>query len=82
MAGLPHHALDGYLAKLVNRGFKVAICEQVGDASLARGLVDREVVRVVTPGTLVEPELLDHKRNNYLVSVVPDGPRPGLPIPT
>ena len=78
MAGLPHHALDGYLAKLVNRGFKVAICEQVGNASLARGLVDREVVRVVTPGTLVEPELLDHKRNNYLVSVVPDGPEAGI----
>ena len=78
MAGLPHHALDGYLAKLVNRGFKVAICEQVGDPSLARGLVDREVVRVVTPGTLVEPELLDHKRNNYLVSLVPDGPEAGI----
>ena len=78
MAGLPHHALDGYLAKLVNRGFKVAICEQVGDASLARGLVDREVVRVVTPGTVVEPEILDHKRNNYLVSVVPDGPEAGI----
>lgn len=78
MAGVPHHALDGYLAKLVNRGFKVAICEQVGDASLARGLVDREVVRVVTPGTVVEPEILDHKKNNYLVSVVRDGPEAGI----
>ena len=78
MAGVPHHALDGYLAKLVNRGFKVAICEQVGDASLARGLVDREVVRVVTPGTVVEPEILDHKKNNYLVSVVQDGPEAGI----
>ncbi len=78
MAGVPHHALDGYLAKLVNRGYKVAICEQVGDASLARGLVDREVVRVVTPGTVVEPEILDHKRNNYLVSVVQDGPEAGI----
>ena len=78
MAGVPHHALDGYLAKLVNRGFKVAICEQVGDASLARGLVDREVVRVVTPGTVVEPEILDHKKNNYLVSIVQDGPEAGV----
>ena len=78
MAGLPYHALDGYLAKLVNRGFKVAICEQVGDASLARGLVEREVVRVVTPGTVVEPEILDHKKNNYLVSVVQDGPEAGI----
>ncbi len=78
MAGVPHHALDGYLAKLVNRGYKVAICEQVGDASLARGLVDREVVRVVTPGTVVEPEILDHKRNNYLVSVAQDGPEAGI----
>ena len=78
MAGVPHHALDGYLAKLVNRGYKVAICEQVGDASLARGLVDREVVRVVTPGTVVEPEILDHKKNNYLVSVVQDGPEAGI----
>ena len=78
MAGVPHHALDGYLAKLVNRGYKVAICEQVGDASLARGLVEREVVRVVTPGTVVEPEILDHKKNNYLVSVVKDGPEAGI----
>ena len=78
MAGVPHHALDGYLAKLVNRGYKVAICEQTGDASSARGLVDREVVRVVTPGTVVEPEILDHKKNNYLVSVVQDGPEAGI----
>ena len=78
MAGLPYHALDGYLAKLVNRGFKVAICEQVGDSNPARGLVEREVVRVVTPGTVVEPEILDHKRNNYLVSVVQDGPEAGI----
>ncbi len=78
MAGLPHHALEGYLAKLVNRGFKVAICEQVGDSNPARGLVEREVVRVVTPGTVVEPEILDHKRNNYLVSVVQDGPEAGI----
>ena len=78
MAGLPYHALDGYLAKLVNRGFKVAICEQVGDSNPARGLVEREVVRVVTPGTVVEPEILDHKKNNYLVSVVQDGPEAGI----
>ncbi len=78
MAGIPHHALDNYLAKLIDRGYKVAICEQVGEAALSRGLVDREVVRVVTPGTVVEPDLLDKKANNYLVSVVEDGGEAGI----
>ena len=70
MAGIPYHALDNYLARLIDRGYKVAICEQVGDVALSKGLVDREVVRVVTPGTVVESNLLDQKANNYLVSVV------------
>ena len=73
MAGIPYHALDGYLARLVNRGYKVAICEQVGDPSLAKGLVERQVVRVVTPGTVVEPNLLEQKANNYLVALVLEG---------
>lgn len=70
MAGIPYHALDNYLARLINRGYKVAICEQVTRPGEVRGLVQREVVRVVTPGTVVEPSLLDSKANNYLVSLV------------
>jgi DNA mismatch repair protein MutS len=70
MAGIPYHALDNYLARLINRGYKVAICEQVTKPGETKGLVQREVVRLVTPGTVVEPSLLDSKSNNYLVSLV------------
>ncbi|MDI6814539.1 MAG: DNA mismatch repair protein MutS [Dehalococcoidales bacterium] len=70
MAGIPYHALDNYLAKLINRGYKAAICEQVTKPGETKGLVQREVVRLVTPGTVVEPSLLDSKTNNYLVSLV------------
>jgi DNA mismatch repair protein MutS len=70
LAGIPYHALDSYLARLINRGYKVAICEQVTKPGETRGLVEREVVRLVTPGTVVEPGLLDSKSNNYLVGVV------------
>jgi len=69
MAGIPYHALDNYLARLINHGHKVAICEQVTKPGETRGIVDREVVRVVTPGTVVEPGLLDSGANNYLASV-------------
>ncbi len=71
LAGIPYHSLDPYLGKLVKQGFKVAICEQVEDPKEAKGLVKREVVRVVTPGTLVEEDLLDSTANNYLVAVSP-----------
>ncbi len=70
MAGIPYHALDNYLARLINRGHKVAICEQVTKPGETKGLVQREVVRLVTPGTIVEPILLDSKTNNYLTSLV------------
>ncbi|MFC1913233.1 DNA mismatch repair protein MutS [Chloroflexota bacterium] len=70
MAGIPYHALDNYLARLINRGYKVAICEQVTRPGESKGLVEREVVRLVTPGTVIEPGLLDGKTNNYLVSLV------------
>ena len=70
MAGIPYHALDNYLARLINRGHKVAICEQVTKPGETKGLVERDVVRVVTPGTVIEPGLLDSKANNYLVSLV------------
>ena len=70
MAGIPYHALDNYLARLINRGYKVAICEQVTKPGETRGLVQREVIRLVTPGTVIEPSLLDSRKNNYLVSLV------------
>jgi DNA mismatch repair protein MutS len=77
LAGVPYHSVEGYVAKLIQAGHKVAIVEQIGDIP-ARGLVDREVVRVVTPGTVVEPSLLDERRNNYLAALVIDGSRAGL----
>ena len=76
MAGIPHHALDNYLAKLINRGHKVAICEQLTPPG--KGLVERDVIRVVTPGTVVEPNLLASKSNNYLASVVITGEDAGI----
>ncbi|HNS35819.1 MAG TPA: DNA mismatch repair protein MutS, partial [Mesotoga sp.] len=69
MAGVPYHSVNGYLKKLVEAGYKVAICEQTEDPALAKGLVKREVTRVVTPGTLVEDELLPENANNYIVSI-------------
>ncbi|MDD5288736.1 MAG: DNA mismatch repair protein MutS [Dehalococcoidales bacterium] len=70
MAGIPYHAIDNYLAKLINRGYKVAICEQLTKPGETKGIVQRDVIRVVTPGTVVEPTLLDSKANNYLTALV------------
>ncbi|MBN1643604.1 MAG: DNA mismatch repair protein MutS [Dehalococcoidales bacterium] len=70
MAGIPYHAVDNYLAKLINRGYKVAICEQLTKPGEVKGIVQRDVIRVVTPGTVVEPTLLDSKANNYLTALV------------
>ncbi|MBM4404761.1 MAG: DNA mismatch repair protein MutS [Chloroflexi bacterium] len=78
MAGIPAHALDNYLGRLLAKGHKVAICEQTTDPEESKGLVEREVVRVVTPGTVVEPNLLEQKANNYLVSVVVEGGLAGV----
>ncbi len=69
MCGVPYHSVDGYIARLVQRGYKVAVCEQMEDPSQAKGIVRREVVRVVTPGTVTDMTMLDEKRNNYLVSI-------------
>ncbi len=77
MAGVPHHAVDSYIAKLINAGHKVAIVDQVGDEPV-KGLMAREVTRVVTPGTVVEPALLDEKRNNYLASLIISDGKAGL----
>ena len=69
MCGVPYHAVEGYLAKLVSKGYKVAICEQVEDPKLAKGIVKREVIRVVTPGTNLNVQTLDEGRNNFLMSI-------------
>ncbi len=70
MAGFPHQAIDGYLARLVGKGYRVAVCEQTSDPALSKGLVDREVIRIVTPGTVIDPTMLAAKRNNFLASLV------------
>ncbi len=70
MAGIPHHAADGYIARLVSKGYRVAVCEQVSDPALSKGLVEREVIRIVTPGTVIDPTMLAAKRNNFLAGAV------------
>ena len=69
MCGVPFHSSEGYIGRLIEKGYKVAICEQTEDPSQAKGLVRREVVRVVTPGTLIESNLLSEKKNNYLCAI-------------
>ncbi|MFC1872611.1 DNA mismatch repair protein MutS [Chloroflexota bacterium] len=78
MAGIPFHALDNYLGRLVNRGYRVAICEQMTKPGEQNGIVEREVVRLVTPGTVVEPNLLNAKTNNYLAGLVLNDEMAGL----
>lgn len=78
MCGVPFHAADTYIAKLVEKGYKVAICEQVEDPALAKGIVKREVIQIVTPGTVVSQTMLNEKENNYLASVYMEGPHAGL----
>ncbi|MBC8117278.1 MAG: DNA mismatch repair protein MutS, partial [Candidatus Saccharimonas sp.] len=78
MAGFPYHQLDSYLQKLVRAGFRAAICEQMEDPKLAKGLVKREVTRVVTPGTLTEDSLLDPRESNFLACVFPTKEACGL----
>ena len=72
MCGIPYHAADTYIAKLIEKGYKVAICEQMSDPKESKGLVDRAVIRVVTPGTAIEDEVLKADRNNFLCSVYAD----------
>ncbi len=69
MCGVPYHSCESYIARLVEKGYKVAICEQTEDPALAKGIVKREVVRIITPGTVVEDSMLDESRNNFLASV-------------
>ena len=78
MCGVPYHSVNTYIEKLISRGYKVAICEQMEDPALARGLVDRDVVRVITAGTVTDPTMLEDKANNYLMSVYLDGQKAGM----
>ena len=80
MAGIPFHAAENYIARLISKGYKVAICEQMEDPKLAKGMVKREVVRVVTPGTVIESNLLEEKKNNYIMSIYKTGIYYGLGI--
>lgn len=73
MAGVPHHAAEMYIARLVNKGYKVAICEQLEDPKTAKGIVKRGVIRVVTPGTVVESNMLEERKNNYIMSIFKSG---------
>ena len=78
MCGVPYHSVEAYIAKLVNKGYKIAICEQTQNSSEAKGLVERDVVRIITPGTVTESFALDEKRNNYLVSLYTKGKKYGI----
>ncbi|MFT4327008.1 MAG: DNA mismatch repair protein MutS, partial [Candidatus Woesearchaeota archaeon] len=78
LAGIPYHSLDRYLGKLVSAGHKVALCEQVEDPKEAKGIVKREVVRVITPGTIVEDSMLSEKTHNYIASIFGDGQEFGI----
>ncbi|MDL2258351.1 DNA mismatch repair protein MutS [Eubacteriales bacterium OttesenSCG-928-K08] len=69
MCGVPYHSVEGYISRLIEKGFKVAICEQMSDPALSKGLVERDVVRVITPGTIIEETMLDESKNNFLVSL-------------
>jgi len=78
MCGVPFHAADTYISRLIDKGFKVAICEQVEDPATAKGIVKREVIKIVTPGTIVNQAMLDEKENNYLAAVYADENSVGL----
>ncbi|MFA6464769.1 MAG: DNA mismatch repair protein MutS, partial [Desulfurivibrionaceae bacterium] len=80
LCGIPYHAVSSYLAKMIKAGFKVAICEQVEDPKEAKGVVRREVVRVVTPGLVTDAELLDDKDNRYLAAICQKGKEWGLSL--
>src|ERR1700683_5082359 len=78
MCGVPYHAADGYLARLIQKGYRVAVCDQMEEAGAGKKLVKREVTRVVTPGTAMEPSLLRSHENNYLAAFCRNGTRAGL----
>lgn len=73
MCGVPYHAAEAYISKLIEKGYKVAICEQLEDPKDAKGIVKRDVIRVITPGTVIETNMLDEKQNNYIMSIFKRG---------
>jgi DNA mismatch repair protein MutS len=78
MCGVPYHSVQSYIGRLISKGYKVAICEQMEDPALAKGMVKRDVIRVITPGTIVESNMLDEKKNNYLAGIFKTGIYYGL----
>ena len=80
MCGVPFHAAESYIARLIEKGYKVAICEQLEDPKEAKGIVKRDVIRVVTPGTVIEANMLDEKKNNYIMSIYKKGIYFGIAI--
>lgn len=72
MCGVPYHSVDGYIAKLIKKGYRIAICEQVEDPKLAKGIVERKVIKIITPGTALNEQLLEDKHNRYLVFLQQD----------
>ena len=79
MCGVPYHSAEAYIARLVQKGYKVAICEQMSDPALSKGLVDREITRIVTPGTVTESSMLDENKNNYIGCLYGEGGNSALP---
>ena len=80
MCGVPYHSAQNYIARLIKRGYKVAICEQMEDPATAKGLVERDIVRIVTPGTAMDDVMLDENNNNYICCVYLDGDRAGMAV--
>ena len=80
MCGVPYHAVEGYLSRLVSKGYKVAICEQMEDPKLAKGLVKREVVRIVTPGTNLNIQALEENKNNYIMCIAYFAGKTGISV--
>ena len=78
MCGVPYHSADAYIARLIAKGYKVAICEQMEDPATAKGLVDREVIRIVTPGTVIASSMLEEGRNNFICAIYQDSAGAGL----
>ena len=73
MAGVPHHAAEMYISRLIAKGYKVAICEQLEDPKTAKGIVKRGVIKVVTPGTIIDSNMLEERKNNYIMSIYKTG---------
>lgn len=80
MCGVPHHAVDSYVLRLVEKGYRVAIADQMEDPALAQGLVERDIIRIVTPGTLLDSSVIGERRNNYLCSLCKNGKRAGIAL--